>query len=523
MFFEIELLYLVLILGTFIALLLFAKVPSGIALIISAVVGSLASFIGSGTEFSLRHFVEGTLGYYDTILVIATAMIFMGTMQVTGALDYISAVIVKAFRKRPTILLIVLMFVIMFPAMVTGSALAAAITSGTLIAPIMIKWGIPKRKTAAIISAGTLIGEVAPPINVPAMVICDATDIAFSGFTVPLLLLSIPLAIVVVMLLGRKYVKPLSMEQVEQVVDLSITKELNWTASIPVLVLIVLIVMEMVFPRIFATMAMPAMFALCTVLCLIFGKKVPFYKKPVKVEVNEEVEADGEIVIVKKTVTKEKANSFLGAIGQSMENGLPAMGLLIGIGAFMEILTLSGSRGWLVANAITMPSALRYVSAAILLPVAGGISSFASASMLGGPYTMSMYTVQAPVMLAAGMSLFAAIGEFLPPAAISSTFTATIVGEKKWGKVSIAAWPAIVTMLGYAVVFTYGFGRWVFNAELRGSTQQNAILILFGITMAVAVCFVVGWSILCKRTPWLSKYAYEVGADDTAVSNDEEV
>ena len=205
MFFQIELLYLVLILGTFIALLLFAKMPSGIALIISAVVGAIASSIGSGTDFKLRYFVEGTLGYYDTILVIATAMIFMGTMQVTGSLDYISAAIVKAVRKRPTVLLIVLMFIIMFPAMVTGSALAAAITSGTLIAPIMIKWGIPKRRVAAIISAGTLIGEVAPPINVPAMVICDATDIAFSNFTVPLLMLAIPLAIAVVMILGRKW------------------------------------------------------------------------------------------------------------------------------------------------------------------------------------------------------------------------------------------------------------------------------------------------------------------------------
>jgi len=521
MFFQIELLYLVLILGTFITLLLFAKVPSGIALIISAVVGSLASFIGSGTEFSLRHFVEGTLGYYDTILVITTAMIFMGTMQVTGALDYISAVIVKTFRKTPTILLIVLMFIIMFPAMVTGSALAAAITSGTLIAPIMIKWGIPKRKTAAIISAGTLIGEVAPPINVPAMVICDATDIAFSGFTVPLLMLAIPLAVVVVMLLGRKYVKPLSLEQVEKIVDTSITKELKWTAAIPVLVLIVLIVMERVFPRIFGTMAMPAMFAISTILCLIFGKKVPLYKKPSAVEVEEEIEENGEIVIVKKTVKREKPDSLLGALGLSMEGGLPAMGLLIGIGAFMEILTLSGTRGWLITNAITMPRLLRYVSASILLPVAGGISSFASASMLGGPYVMGMYTVQSPVMLAAGMSLFAAIGEFLPPAAISSTFTATIVGEKKWSKVSIAAWPAIVTMFVWAVVYAFGFGTIVFNAG-DDTQQKTMILILFAASMVLAIAFVVVWSILCRKNAKLSRFAYEVPGNQPVETTQEE-
>lgn len=211
----------------------------------------------------------------------------------------------------------------------------------------------------------------------------------------------------------------------------------------------------------------------------------------------------------KRLSKTKKPQSLLGALGMSMESGLPAMGLLIGIGAFMEILTLSGCRGWLVANAITMPSVLRYVSASILLPVAGGISSFASASMLGGPYVMSMYTVQSPILLAAGMSLFAAIGEFLPPAAISSTFTAKIVGEEKWGKVSIAAWPAIATMFGYAVVYTFFFGWLVFNAGPQDK-QNNMILILFGVTMVIAVVFCVVWNKLCKTNSKLSSYAFDV-------------
>ncbi|MBR6687202.1 MAG: TRAP transporter large permease, partial [Clostridia bacterium] len=124
---QIELLYFVLMIGTFIALLVFAKLPSGICLMASAVVGAIASALISHTEFALRYFVEGTFAYFDTILVITVAMIFMGAMQSSGALEYISAALVKKLRKYPTLLLICFMLIIMFPAMVTGSSLASAI------------------------------------------------------------------------------------------------------------------------------------------------------------------------------------------------------------------------------------------------------------------------------------------------------------------------------------------------------------------------------------------------------------
>ena len=204
MFFNIELLYFVLMIGAFIALLLWAKLPSGLCLMISAVIGIVASAIISGTPFDLRYFVEGAFGYFDTILIITTAMIFMGAMQITGALEYISAVLVKAFRRVPSLLLIAFMLIIMFPAMVTGSSLASALSAGALIAPIMIKWGIPKAKAGAIVGIGSILGMVAPPVNVPAMVICDVIDIPYVGFELPLLILVIPLAIVSVLLLGRK-------------------------------------------------------------------------------------------------------------------------------------------------------------------------------------------------------------------------------------------------------------------------------------------------------------------------------
>ena len=207
MLFEIELLYLVAMIGTFVALLLIFKMPSGIALMISAIVGAILSAIFSETEFNLRHFIEGGFGYFDTILVIITAMIFIKGMEQCGALDYISAGLVKIFRKFPTILLIAFIIILMLPGMITGSSLAAVVSAGAIVAPIMLKMGLPKAKVAAIIAFGAILGMIAPPINIPVMVICDVVDIPYQGFTLPLLALTLPLAIIIVLFLSRSFKK----------------------------------------------------------------------------------------------------------------------------------------------------------------------------------------------------------------------------------------------------------------------------------------------------------------------------
>ena len=84
---------------------------------------------------------------------------------------------------------------------------------------------------------------------------------------------------------------------------------------------------------------------------------------------------------------------------------------------------------------------------------------------------------------------------------------------------SIAAWPAIVTMLGYAILYSFGFGKFVFNAG-TSEAQKKTILMLFGIVMAVAVVLVVAYDILCKRVKYFSKNAYEVPVEG-AVSDKE--
>ena len=99
------------------------------------------------------------------------------------------------------------MLILMLPGMITGSSLAAIISCGTIVAPIMLKMGIPKQKVGAIVAFGAILGMVAPPINIPVMVICDVVDIPYQGFTMPLLVLTFPLAIFAALYLSRSFRK----------------------------------------------------------------------------------------------------------------------------------------------------------------------------------------------------------------------------------------------------------------------------------------------------------------------------
>ncbi|HAG23023.1 MAG TPA: C4-dicarboxylate ABC transporter permease, partial [Synergistaceae bacterium] len=82
-----EALYAFLMIGTFVLGAFRLKLPIAVAMALAAVVGGLAAVKG----LPVRHLVEGTFGYLDTILIIATAMIFMKVIERTGLLEAMAA------------------------------------------------------------------------------------------------------------------------------------------------------------------------------------------------------------------------------------------------------------------------------------------------------------------------------------------------------------------------------------------------------------------------------------------------
>ena len=396
------------------------KLPVSLAMVLASITGTLIA----GKGIPIRHLVEGMFGYLDTILVIATAMIFMKVIQEIGTLNALSATIIKRFHKIPWLLLILLMFISMFPGMITGSSTASVLTAGSIVAPILMYIGIPMVETATIIALGGLCGMIAPPVNIPAMIIGGGIDMPYVGFTIPLLLLTVPVAIFSVLFLGLRHVKKIDYDAIKSKIDFSAIDQYGFRLYIPILLALFLMTMDKVLPNVFG-LGMPLIFMISAVVGAFCGKKINFF-----------------------TVSKN-------AISES----LPVMGILMGVGMFIQIITLTGVRGFIVVNSLSLPPSLVYIAMAITIPLFGAVSSFGASSVLGVPFLM-VFLAKNQIITGSAISFIAALGDLMPPTALAGIFAAQIVGMKDYTPVlRKAIIPALIIIL-YSIVMI------IFSKEL---------------------------------------------------------
>ena len=168
----------VIMVGVFMAGCFALKLPVGVSMMIATLCGAIQGGLGLET---LRMMVEGEFGYVDTILTIGCAMIFMKVIEDSGALDALSSLIIERFHKVPAVLLILIMLIIMFPGMITGSSTAAVLSAGSIMAPVLALMGIDAVTAGSIIAMGALLGMIAPPVNTAALIICAGIDVPYVG------------------------------------------------------------------------------------------------------------------------------------------------------------------------------------------------------------------------------------------------------------------------------------------------------------------------------------------------------
>ncbi|MEG0584102.1 MAG: TRAP transporter large permease subunit [Cetobacterium sp.] len=389
------------------------KLPVSIAMALSAITATLIA----GEGIPLRHLVEGMFGYLDTILVIATAMIFMKTIQDIGTLNALSASILKRFHKIPWLMLIFLMFVAMFPGMVTGSSTASVLTAGSIVAPILMIIGIPIVETATIIALGGIFGMIAPPVNIPAMIIGGGIDMPYVGFTIPLLLLTIPVAIFTVLYLGLKHVKSIDYDLVKTKIDTSSFETYGTKLYIPVILAVVLMILGKVMPETF-NLGMPLIFIISALSGLFCGKKV----------------------------------NFLSVSKDAIKQTLPVLGILMGVGMFIQVMTMTGVRGFIVVSSLDLPPALIYLAMAITIPLFGAVSSFGAASVLGVPFFL-VFLAQNQIVTASAISFIAGLGDLMPPTALAGIFAAQVVGLKDYTLVLKKSVVPGLVIIVYSILF----------------------------------------------------------------------
>lgn len=394
------------------------KLPIAVAMSGAAIAGAVAAGFG----LPLRHLVEGMFGYLDTILIIASAMIFMKSVERIGLLEGLAAWLIRKFRNAPVSLSFGIMLLIMFPGMITGSSTAAVLTSGALVAPVLVRLGVPALQTAAAIAMGAIYGMIAPPINLPAMIIGGGIDMPYVGFGLPLLVCTVPLAIVTAFILLTPHLrKGAGDEEALQAELLRMERNpISFRLFLPLLVLVVLMGGERLFPRVWPGLGMPLDFLLAAASGLLSG------------------------------VSWNPLETATDAI----RDALPVMGILMGVGMFIQVMTLTGVRGFVVVSALAIPAWLLYLSIATSLPLFGAVSAFGSASVLGVPFLLALLG-RNEIIVASALSLISGLGDLMPPTALAGIFAAQVVGEKNYFKVlKYCLVPGLMTAAwGIAVIY----------------------------------------------------------------------
>lgn len=394
---DLELICLLSMLTVFLLSNLLFKLPVSVSMILGAIVGALVG----GQGIPLRHLFEGTFTYVDTMLIISTAMLFMTVVQESGALDALNAAIVTRFYKVPALMLILLMFVIMFPGMITGSSTAAVLSAGALVAPILLLIGIPRDKAGAILAIGAIMGMAAPPINIPAMLIGGGVDMPYIGFDGPLFLMTIPCAIFSVLFLGLKYCKNLDLEKLKEGLNLEVGKKYGFKLYLPIIVLIILLVVSKIIPS-FPQLGTCLIFLISAIIGLFTGKKFNFWDKAL----------------------------------DAMDKTIPVLAKLMGVGMFIQVMTLVGARGWIVVSCLGLGMLFVYIASFTIMPIFGAVSSYGAASVIGVPFLLVIIqnTSCSDIVIAAVLAFSCCLGDLMPPTALAGNYAAQIV-ELKYSKV----------------------------------------------------------------------------------------
>ena len=401
------------------------KFPAGIVMAMASAVGMLVSGLG----FDIRHLVEGSFYFLNLMMMIATAILFITVLEMSGSFDELTRFMIVKLQRYPSILLCLLMLLVMLPAMLTGSAPVSMLSTGVLVAPILLKLGLPKIQAAAVLAMGGLLGQSAPPVNVMIMIIATSVFMPYEGFDLPLALLCFPMAVFSVLYLGRRYVNRETVSAVVSELEAERRKNPIGTsdavaslkAFIPLIVLLLIMFAPRMWPTTVPDFGSPFAFVVATIVALFTGsKRVDF------------------------VATSKKA----------LKKALGVLGLFVGIGMLVQILSYTGLRGVIAVGSMAVPDKLLYPYVGITAPLIGGpLVPFGASAVVGPPFVLS-FTDKNAVIIASAVSMFLSLGCLMPPTALSGLLGARIVGvENKYAQVFRACLLPVVLVFTEAILF----------------------------------------------------------------------
>jgi hypothetical protein len=373
------------------------KISTELSMFFAAIAGGLVGGVG----IPARHIVEGAFTYLDIILIFITATFFMNLLKESGGVAYVVRGIIKKFSRKKSILFVLITLLLLLPGALTGAGSVTVLITGGMIAVVLSYMGLSKPKAAAIIFIIAGLSAAAPPVSLWAMLTAAGVNMPYVGFFLPLLIPCVVLSLLTIFILGWKG-KPVDLEKALRELP-EAPPQMNWIKVVlPFLVFFVLVLAGRIWPHSIPVIGLPMMF--------IAAAGVSYFLSPVKLNIFH-------------------------VASDTVHQLLPLIGTLTCVGILVQIMTLTGVRGFIAITVVTLPIFIVFCSLFLVLPVSEAVLMWGAAPVLGVPLVLLFNTIGLnPIVALAGMSVIWPMGDALPPTAIIGRLTKDIVGmEESYG------------------------------------------------------------------------------------------
>jgi len=416
---------LALAIGLFLGLHLLLHSPLPLTFIAVAVAVALLGDFG----IPFRHLAEGAFGFINLVLVLFAGAFFGQMMRRSGAADAAAAGIVQAAGARVLPVLALAGLPVFAVGMFVGIAGVAVLSAGVFAVPALRRIGYDNPAIAAFIAVMATAGMIAPPMNVPAQLIADGVNMPWSNIAKPLLALSLPLAAAALAWFAWGW------RDARAGVAERLRSEGGGDSLLACLrgfAPLALILAVWIAVRISDAVVDPA-----SPLILVIGGLAALPLLPRK---------ELRVVIL---------DAFTGT-------PLLLAAVLTSVGVLVQIMTLTGVRGWLVTDVMSLQAPWSYPSILLGVPLLGGaLTAMAASDVLGVPAAFS-FIGQDMVLNVAALSAIASLAEFVPPTSIAAALACYVVGGGTAGQVFRRAWPPLAVLAALATLML------VFAKELAG-------------------------------------------------------
>ena len=360
----------------FLASHMLLRAPLPLAFLLTAVATAFLGDFG----FPFRHLVEGGFGFINLVLALFAGAFFGHMVRTSGGADAAAAGIVRLCGGRTLPVLTCIGATLFVVGMFVGLSGVAVLSAGVFVVPALRRIGYDDPTIAAFIAVMATAGMIAPPMNVPAMLIADGVNMPWTNVTKALLALSLPMAAAALAWFtwgcgpAKQPAHPVTVDK-----DGSTAACLRGLA--PLIAIVAIWISVRAFPTLIIDPASP--------LILVIGGLVALP------------------MMSRQNLGKAMTATF---------SGVPLLlaAVLVTVGVLVQIMSLTGVRGWLVIGIMSLTTPWNYVSLLAGMPLLGGaLTSMSVSDVVGVPAAFS-FIGQDMIVNVAALSGLASLAEFVP-------------------------------------------------------------------------------------------------------------